>query len=177
MLDLQRLEAESYSISQVEAVNLPELLPSIIEPFRIRTGERQQTLTINLAPNLPILISDRTSLERILAELLNNACKYTPASGEIILGVRTSSSSQVATLDSATVTIFTVSNSAEIPAVGLPRIFEKFYRVPKADKWKQGGTGLGLALVQKLVECLQGSIKVESSNGWTTFTVKLPNQS
>jgi signal transduction histidine kinase len=56
----------------------------------------------------------------------------------------------------------------------LPRIFEKFYRVPNADPWKQGGTGLGLALVQKLVEQLQGKIEVESSNGWTNFTVTFP---
>ncbi len=70
----------------------------------------------------------------------------------------------------------TISNSAEIPAAELPRIFEKFYRVPKADPWKQGGTGLGLALVQKLVSRLQGTIEVESSRGWTTFTVELPNQ-
>ncbi len=52
---------------------------------------------------------------------------------------------------------------------------QKFYRVPKADRWKRGGTGLGLALVQKLIEHLQGTIQVESSEGWTTFTVQLPN--
>ncbi len=70
-------------------------------------------------------------------------------------------------------TIFTISNQAEIPATELPRVFEKFYRVPKADRWKQGGTGLGLALVQKLVERLQGTISVDSSDGWTTFTIEL----
>jgi signal transduction histidine kinase len=70
-------------------------------------------------------------------------------------------------------TIFSIRNSAEIPATELPRIFEKFYRVPSADPWKEGGTGLGLALVQKLVQKLEGSIQVESSHGWTTFTVEL----
>ena len=73
-------------------------------------------------------------------------------------------------------TIFTISNSAEIPAAELPHIFEKFYRVPNANPWQQSGTGLGLALVQKLLEQMQGTIKVESSRGWTTFTVELPNQ-
>jgi PAS domain S-box-containing protein len=168
LLDLQRLEAGSYFILLNEAVNLQELLPSIIEPFRVRTGQRQQTLQINLPPDLPVLLSDRASLERILAELLNNACKYTPAGGEIIVGVCDKSTEAA--------TIFTISNPAEIPADHLPRIFEKFYRVPKSDRWKQGGTGLGLALVQKLVEQLQGIIEVESSKGWTTFTVQLPSQ-
>ncbi len=115
-----------------------------------------------------MLVSDRASLERILAELLNNACKYTSAGGEIVVGVCDKSTEAA--------TIFTISNPAEIPADQLPRIFEKFYRVPKGDRWQQGGTGLGLALVQKLVEQIQGTIRVESSRGWTTFTVVLPNQ-
>lgn len=168
LLDLQRLEAGSYSILLNEAVNLQKLLPSIIEPFRVRTQQRQQTLQINLPLDLPVLVSDRASLERILAELLNNACKYTPNGGEIVLHVCKKSTEAA--------TIFTISNPAEIPADQLPRLFEKFYRVPKGDRWHQGGTGLGLALVQKLVEQLQGTIEVESSNGWTTFTVVLFNQ-
>lgn len=168
LLDLQRLEAGSYSILLNEAINLQEILPTIIEPFRVRTGQREQTLQINLPLELPSLVLDRASLERILAELLNNACKYTPAGGEIVMGVCQKSTEAA--------TIFTISNPAEIPQDQLSRIFEKFYRVPKGDRWKQGGTGLGLALVQKLVEHLQGTIKVESANGWTTFTVVLPNQ-
>jgi PAS domain S-box-containing protein len=175
LLDLQRLEIASYPIFIGEAVSLQNWLPSMIEPFRVRTQQRQQNLQLNLPPDLPPLISDRASLERILAELLNNACKYTPADGEIVLSVRHNSSSAAIARSSASATIFTISNSVEIPAAELPRIFEKFYRVPKADRWKQGGTGLGLALIQKLVEHLQGTIQVESSEGWTTFTVQLTN--
>lgn len=56
-----------------------------------------------------------------------------------------------------------VSNSGvEIPAHELPRLFDKFYRVPSTDPWKQGGTGLGLALVQKLIQHLGGCIWVRS---------------
>lgn len=195
LLDLQRLEARSYPILLVEAVNLQDWLPSIIEPFRVRTQQRQQILQINLPTDLPTLASDRASLERILAELLNNACKYTPAGGEIVLSVRHDhrslpdeilypadfaslpaippDSGQAQDAAPTPATIFTISNQAEIPAAQLPRIFEKFYRVPNADPWKQGGTGLGLALAQKLVEQLQGSIQVESCQGWTTFTIHL----
>ncbi len=167
LLDLQRLETASYSSLLVEAINLQDWLPIIIEPFLERTQQRQQTLQINLPPDLPTLFSDRASLERILAELLNNACKYTPFGGEILLSICDKCVSAA--------TIFTISNSVEIAEVELPRIFDKFYRVSQSDRWKQGGTGLGLALVQKLVEQLQGTILVESSRGWTTFTVELPN--
>lgn len=168
LLDLQRLEGASSSSLQLEAINLQFVLPSMIEPFQARTQLRQQTLQINLPQELPSLLSDRVHLERILAELLNNACKYTPSGGEIIMSI-CEQTVEVATR-------FTISNSAEIPVGELPHIFDKFYRVPNADPWKQGGTGLGLALVQKLVSQLQGRIFVESSFGWTTFTVVLPNQ-
>ena len=168
ILDLQRLEAASYCLSLSDVVNLQEWLPNVVERFTARTQERQQTLQVNLTPDIPPLLSDSASLERMLPELLNNACKYTPCGGEIGLSVCYKSTEAV--------TIFTISNPTEIPADQLPRIFEKFYRVPNADPWKQGGTGLVLALVKKLVERLQGTIKVESSNGWTTFTVVLPNQ-
>jgi signal transduction histidine kinase len=97
--------------------------------------------------------------------LLNNACKYTDAAGEISL---------IVTLTEPNGIQFQVANQSEISAAELPRIFDKFYRVPNADRWKQGGTGLGLALVKKLVQQLQGEISVTSENGITTFIVDLP---
>ncbi|MEH2234982.1 hybrid sensor histidine kinase/response regulator [Nostoc sp.] len=167
LLDLQRLESSSYPVITPDALFLQQWLPWVIEPFQIRVQEHQQTLQLNLPANLPSLFSDGISLERILVELLNNACKYTPAGGEIVLSVSHNSSEALAK------TIITTSNSAEIPVTELPRIFEKFYRVPNADIWNQGGSGLGLPIVQELVEQLQGNIQVESSNGWTTFTLTL----
>ncbi|MEH1937615.1 MAG: response regulator [Nostoc sp.] len=167
LLDLQRLESSSYPVITPDALLLQQWLLWVIEPFQIRVQEHQQTLQLNLPSNLPSLFSDGISLERILVELLNNACKYTPVRGEIILSVSYNSSETPAK------TIITTSNSAEIPVTDLSRIFEKFYRVPNADIWNQGGSGLGLPIVQKLVEQLQGNIQVESGNGWTTFTLTL----
>lgn len=181
LLDLQRLEAASYPNFVVEAINLQECINNLIEPFRIRTQQREQYLHLYLSPNLPRLVSDRSSLERILAELLNNACKYTAAEGEIVLnvspnlGVQEPPDATTADQYLASGVVFTVSNQAEIPTAELPRIFDKFFRLPGGDRWKQGGTGLGLALVQKLVEHLQGNIQVTSEAGWTTFTLQLGN--
>jgi PAS domain S-box-containing protein len=167
LLDLQRLESSSDSIVTPDALLLEQWLPWVIEPFQIRIQEHQQTLQINLPSNLPPLYSDSTNLERILVELLNNACKYTSAGGEIILNIGRNSS------ETPSKTMITISNSAEIPVTELPRIFEKFYRLPNADIWNKGGSGLGLPIVQKLVEQLQGNMQVESTNGWTTFTLTL----
>ncbi|MEH2348898.1 MAG: ATP-binding protein [Nostoc sp.] len=167
LLDLQRLESSSYPVITPDALILQQWLNWLIKPFQIRVQQHQQSLQLNLPSNLPPLFSDGISLERILVELINNACKYTPAGGEIILSVSHNS------LETPAKTIITTSNSAEIPATELPRIFDKFYRIPNADIWNQGGSGLGLPIVQKLVEQLQGNIQVESGNGWTTFTVTL----
>lgn len=67
-----------------------------------------------------------------------------------------------------------VNTGVEIAEAERQRIFDKFYRVPSADPWKQGGTGLGLALAQKLVSHLDGTIDVESSHNQTAFIVELP---
>lgn len=171
LLELQTLEASSDLIELTDSLNLIEWLPSTVETFRWRAEQQQQTLVVNVVHNLPELISNRASLERVLIELINNACKYTPAGGEINLSVELS-----LCIATPPTIIFTISNSAEIPTLELPRVFEKFYRVPKTDPWLQGGTGLGLALVKKLVSRLGGTIFAESKSGWTTFTVSLPAQ-
>lgn len=171
LLDLQKLENDSYRVN-LEPIDLKDWLPQAIAPFVSRANNRQQVLGIHLPDNLPLLLSDRKSLERILAELLNNACKYTPPQGSINLEV-VHLPNHEATL-SIPITTFRVSNQATVPPEELPRMFEKFYRIPRSDPWQQGGTGLGLALVQKLVETLQGNITASSLNGWTTLRVDLP---
>jgi len=184
LLDLQRLEAATCPID-LEPVNLEVWLPTIIDPFYTRAQNRHQHLQVKCDRHLPTISSNRASLARILAELLNNACKYTANDGEISLRVECKNGEREdgtqgknprqASIQASSIQ-FTLSNQSSISTDELPRIFEKFYRVPNADPWKQGGTGLGLALVQKLVEQLQGKIEVESSNGWTNFTVTFPTQ-
>ncbi|MGF1493404.1 MAG: CBS domain-containing protein [Microcoleaceae cyanobacterium] len=182
LLDLQKLEASTAPIA-LEEIDLSTWLPPLIQPFYSRTQERQQRLQVNSISPLPKILTSSASLERVLAELLNNACKYTP-DGEMIQfdveyeTVQLPPDPTDVDPDQAPTTKslvrFRVSNPAEIAEGELPRIFEKFYRVPNADPWKQGGTGLGLALVEKLVEQLNGIIKVKSAEGLTCFTVELP---
>ncbi|HIK18173.1 MAG TPA: PAS domain-containing protein [Leptolyngbyaceae cyanobacterium M33_DOE_097] len=165
LLDLQQLETSSNFDISIESVCLQEWLPSVIAPFKARAQEHQQQLTIDISSDLPLLVVEPNRLERVLAELLNNACKYTPGKGGIVFKVCRNAASHLIQ--------FTVQNQAEIPETELPHIFEKFYRIPNADPWKQGGTGLGLALVKKLVEQMGGEIAVKSQNGWTAFEVNL----
>ncbi|CAD0223572.1 MULTISPECIES: CBS domain-containing protein [Planktothrix] len=193
LLDLQRLESSATPIP-LENLDLLEWLPNIINPFYSRTKERNQVLNVEYYPYLQPIRTNPNSLERILAELLNNACKYTPNRGEIFLKIHYRSVSnwleltstaknkrktkkQNISLPSPSISDplqIVIRNPAEIPEQELPRIFEKFYRIPNADPWKQGGTGLGLALVQKLVAQLNGTIQVESNQNLTTFMIEFP---
>jgi len=176
LLDLQRLENNAYLIS-LSLINLNEWIPSLVRPFYTRVSYRQQNLRVDCPDKLPPFVCDRINLERILVELLNNACKYTPNQGEIGLRVR-EAEIRVEDADNSTIPAieFTVTNQADISPEELPKIFEKFYRIPNADPWKQGGTGLGLALVEKLVTQLDGTIQVDSHDGWTTFELVFANQ-
>lgn len=169
LLDLQQLQA-SPRVATLEVITLQDWLPKLIDPFQPRFVARQQQFWMHYSPDLPSVALEPNYLRRILMELLNNACKYTAPGRQISLIVDHEFDLE---MHLPTVT-FIIRNQASIPATELPKIFDKFYRCPNADPWKQGGTGLGLALVQKLVECLQGKLQVTSTNGWTQFTVKLP---
>jgi signal transduction histidine kinase len=171
LLDLQRLENDSYHVT-LEPIDLSSWLSNITAPFISRMQNRQQSLTVEVPEEIPVLLSDRRCLERILAELLNNACKYTPPNG--VIALRVVHHAVESTSYTIPVTTFTISNQANIPSTEISRIFEKFYRVPKTDPWQQGGTGLGLALVKKLVETLQGTISASSADGWTVLRIDLP---
>ncbi|MBW4474923.1 MAG: hypothetical protein KME45_31770 [Stenomitos rutilans HA7619-LM2] len=178
LLDLQRLESSSKSL-ELTTIHLKNWLTTVIEPFRERTQACQQTLQVNLMQDIPDFISDSACLERVLAELLNNAYKYTPPGEKITVTAQVHAcdrpETNASTAKSGDCILLRVCNSGvEIPAHELPLIFEKFYRIPGSDPWKRGGTGLGLALVQKLVAHLGGSVQAESAPNQTWFTIKLP---
>ncbi|MEM7062361.1 MAG: ATP-binding protein [Cyanobacteria bacterium P01_B01_bin.77] len=166
LLDLQRLDVGSHDLV-LQTIPLDEWLPALVNSFQERATSRQQQLALTIAQDLPVLQSDLSSLDRIWAELLNNACKYTPPGGAITLSVVLSHTENALKFD-------LVNTGVEIPEDELPRIFDKFYRVPSSDPWRQGGTGLGLALVQRLVQHINGDIKVSSGNAQTCFTIELP---
>lgn len=168
LLDLQRLEANAYDIA-LQPLDLQTWVPYTTEPFESRAQDRHLQFTIEIDADLPPLISDPNGLGRVLTELLNNACKYTIAHGAIALKVY----QECAPNTTTPLIVFSLKNQADIPANGLPHIFDKFYRVPQLEVTRQNGTGLGLPLVQSLLKQMGGTIEADSGNGWTVFTVRL----
>jgi signal transduction histidine kinase len=173
VLDLQKLEL-AIEPKNLESIDLSAWIEKTIPPFIERTAQRNQHLNLKIADNLPRLTTDRNYLTKIVTELLNNACKYTNPDGEIALEIINPSDCDSADLRLTERVSIRIGNEAEIACDHLPRIFEQFYRIPGSDRAGQGGTGLGLSLVQKLVQHLQGEITVNSDRGWTTFTIDLP---
>ncbi len=163
LLDLQRLSAQRYEI-QAERITLSEWINGFMPPFQTLAEANHLELIVKLPESCIQITTDRVSLERILRELLNNACKYTPAGGEIQVQVESSAEGMQ----------LQVRNTGSMDAAQIPRIFERFYRIPQPDRWKHSGTGLGLALVKQLLQALGGNIQVQSENGWIQFTVSLP---
>lgn len=172
LLDIQRINADAYLLTPTE-IKLQELILSVADAFQLPIENKQLCLQLDVPSNLPPLRSDSSSLTRIIRELLNNACKYTPPGEGITV------TACVVFTDENTaqnpILQFCVTNSGiEIAPEELPRVFDKFYRISGDDPWGQSGTGLGLALVKKLVNYICGSIRAESANGQVSFIVELP---
>jgi signal transduction histidine kinase len=132
--------------------------------------EHQETTdrhSLCVATDLPELIGhwDGLRLGRVLDNLLDNAVKFSPGGGAVVVTIRAESG----------LAIFSVSDRGEgIPSSDLPHIFERFRRGRNVEG-RIPGTGIGLAGVRGIVELHKGTIQVESDVGvGTTFTVRLP---
>jgi PAS domain S-box-containing protein len=164
LLTLTYLEAEPKPPTLI-AIDLQSWLHPIVESFRDLTNCQRQELKLSVDHTLPLLETDITDMERIITELLNHVCKYTPASETITVSAH---------LRGDAIELNISNSGLELTSNELSLIFEPFYHLSKHDPWKHSGTGLELALVQKMVRHLGGSLDVKSGAGQTTFTIKFP---
>ena len=164
LLDLSKLE---------EAVDAPRRLSDLSAISKEVVGDLNETiddaeisLSLDVAPAIAVR-GDEQQLALMLRNLVDNAIRYTPAQGQISVGVFEEG-------DSAVVRVS--DTGPGIPAEAQERIFERFYRVDQGRSRDKGGTGLGLAIVKHVVELHGGRISLESRLGeGTTFEVRLPS--
>lgn len=166
LLNLQQMYAGVQPLL-LTSINLQTWLPELAEPFSQRLKNQQQQLTIEVGLEVPNLIGDSASLGRVFTELIDNACKYTPPGEKIVIkAANYGEMMQVRVLNSG----------VEIPKSERERVFDRFYRIPNSDPWKQGGTGLGLALVRQILSRVGGTIQLANSDDRkvTCFMVEVP---
>ncbi len=145
-------------------IQLPDWLPPLVAPISRQASRRQQTLRCQLEGTLPAIVLHAASLERIVMELLSNACKHSPIGQQITLTAR---------VIDQTLELRVTNTGVEIPTPELSKIFEPFHRLVYPHTHSAGG--LGLTLVKKLIVNLGGDIKVEKPRANTTsFVVVLP---
>ncbi|MBI3244291.1 MAG: hypothetical protein HYZ49_18585 [Chloroflexi bacterium] len=169
LLTLSRLESPSFTIDRAP-LNFGGLLEEAILQISDLAEERRLALSLNLAPGLPRLEGDRARLKQVILNLLDNALKYTPPDGEIIVTVRKGESETRPYIECS------VQDTGEgIPPDDLPHIFDKLYRARRVKGRPVEGSGLGLTIAQQIIRAHGGDITVHSELGkGSTFTFTLP---
>ena len=166
LLDLSRISRGQIELRS-ERIELARVLTSAVETSRPLIEQSGHELTVEL-PQEPIpLLADPTRMAQVFSNLLNNAAKYTVRGGRIWLSAQR---------EDDRVTVRVRDSGVGIPAEMLPRIFEMFTQVDRSLERTQGGLGIGLTLVKRLVEMHGGSIEAHSEgpNLGSEFVVRLP---
>jgi len=169
---LARLVKDLQDIHWLERVQSLQRVPLDLRTFMIDLEQRFQGRAQELGLNLEVmkasgeLCADPDRLLQVFINLLDNAMGHTPCGKTV----------RVFTVEEANQLWFAVQDEGEgIPKEALPFIFDRFFRVNKARCRKDGGMGLGLAIVRQIVEAHGGQVKVESDIGeGSTFWVALP---
>ncbi len=164
-LDITRLEsgATGMRLSPVRAESLLERILILLEPV---AAQRQIRLVSSFPADLPPFLADADLLSRAVENLVSNAIKYSPDATIVNVSARA---------EEEYIVIEVADHGYGIPAADLERVFEKFYRVPRAQDAGVPGTGLGLALVREIAELHHGSVSVRSEvNQGSTFTLRIP---
>ncbi len=165
VLSLARLEGPGMALD-LTTIRPALFLRGIMRDWEKKFAVKQIEAQLDAPDDLPPLEADEARLQEVIYNLLDNAVKYSAAGGKI--AVRATSSDGQLDLSVS-------DNGAGIPAVDLPRIFERFYRADKARHRDLGGTGLGLSIVKHIVQLHGGSVEAESELGrGTTVRVRLP---
>jgi len=165
VLDISRIEAGTLQLS-LEPVCIEEAIGEALDLMRPLASERKITLGMSEPlDSTTYVLADRQRLKQVLLNLLSNAVKYTAIEGRVTLGF----------VESTRFTRISVSDTgAGIPVEKLARLFTPFDRLG-AEQSHVEGTGLGLALCQRLVQAMQGTIGVSSTlNNGSTFWLELP---
>jgi signal transduction histidine kinase len=165
LLDLSRIESGHWRPRR-QAVRIAEVAGEVFGRVAATAKSKGIVLETKIDPAGDVVYADRTALEQILLNLVENALRHTGEDGRIAI--------KTAPADNG-VHLIVNDTGTGVPPEHLPRIFERFYRADSGRSRESGGTGLGLAIVKHLVEAHGGSVAAESVVGaGTTIRIFFP---
>ena len=166
LLDVSRINNDRLELNR-EVTSLDKIIRQAVETSQPLLDALQHNLSIDLPRHEVLLEADVVRLTQVFANLLNNAAKYTPRGGTIsIEGLHQGRDVSVSIAD----------NGIGIPKEMLPKVFDMFVQVDKSLERAQGGLGIGLSLVKRLVELHGGTVEGQSKGlgAGSKFVVRLP---
>jgi PAS domain S-box-containing protein len=162
-LDIQRMQS-GRQVYLFEPMSVPQLLQETVTVFG--QGKEAHELVIDAPADLPLAHADADRLRQVLANLVSNALKFSPAGGAIRIRAR---------VGGGAIEVSVSDPGIGIPAEAMANLFKKFFRANSPAARTIGGTGLGLAIVKEIVEAHKGRIWAESEPGkGSTFAFTLP---
>jgi PAS domain S-box-containing protein len=166
LFDVSRITRDKLDLRK-EDVQLAEIINAAVESCRPLMNERGHIFTLNMGPEPVYLSCDKIRLTQAITNLLNNAAKYTQSSGRIGLSVER---------DGDEICIRVTDTGIGIAAEDLNRVFDLFFQADRSFARAEGGLGLGLTLVNRLVAMHGGTVEVKSAgfNQGSEFIVRLP---
>ncbi|MEO8428955.1 MAG: ATP-binding protein, partial [Verrucomicrobiota bacterium] len=167
ILDLFKVEAGKIQL-QIDSISISSVCQSSLRLVKEAAQKKRLQVSTTFAPQIPNLHADERRLKQILVNLLSNAVKFTPEGGRIGIDVTCDTVQEV-------MNIIVWDTGVGISQEDLPRLFQPFVQLDSRLSRQYAGTGLGLALVRRMVEMHGGEVTVESAVGkGSRFLVVLP---
>ncbi|MEA3328250.1 MAG: GAF domain-containing sensor histidine kinase [Candidatus Omnitrophota bacterium] len=165
LLDISRIESGRVDM-EIKQLEIKAVIDGVVDILNPQLEQKGLVLSVNVSSGLDYIRADRNQLERVLTNLLSNAVKFTPDKGRIT--VTMSDKGGCIQTDVA-------DTGIGISPAEVGKVFDEFYRADNPVNVQKKGTGLGLALVKRIIEAHQGKIWVESkTDRGATFSFTLP---
>ena len=163
LLELSRLESGRVEM-EVEPFELEPVVRGVVDRFQMFADTAEIRLQSAVPVGLPAVLGEKAKISQVLVNLVDNALRFTPDDGDVDITAKTAG-------DMVQVTV--ADSGPGIPAEHLPHLFERFYKVDRSRR--EGGAGLGLAIVRHIVQAHGGKVAVNSEVGdGTRFSFTIP---